>query len=520
MIRKLFRYNGGLKLPENKEQTTHRPIQPASIPPRLVIPVQQHIGAPAEPAVKIGDYVLKGQMIAKGSGLISAPVHASSSGIVVDIGDYPVPHPSGLTATCVVIEPDGLDALADHLPPIHDCTLHTPEEIRERIHQAGIVGLGGAGFPSHVKLAPKQQHLVDILLLNGAECEPYITCDDMLMRERPEEILKGMMVMRYALMAKRCIIGIEDNKPLAAKALRAAITHLALTDVEVIEVPSLYPNGGEKQLIRVLTGIEIPANRLPIDFRIVCQNVGTAYAVARAVHHGEPLISRIITVTGAVGSPCNLEVPFGILASELISQCAGTLDHIDRIIMGGPMMGFALPNADVPVVKITNCLLALNDNIIPLPHKNRALPCIRCGSCATVCPVNLLPQQLYWHARAKDFDKTQDYRLFDCIECGCCEYVCPSQIPLVQYFRYAKGQIWDQEREKKKADIARERHESRQARLEREKEEKAARHKAKAAAVTEETSGNDEKKAAIQAALERVKAKQSAPEQADGNPPE
>jgi electron transport complex protein RnfC len=517
VISKLFRYKGGLHLPDHKAESTTRPIQKAVLPERLILPLQQHIGVPATPMVKVGDRVLKGQKIARCSNHISAPVHAPTSGIVVEIGEYQVPHPSGLKAQCIVIEVDGNDAWCDHRAPVGNCHDYTPEEIREHIRVAGIVGLGGAGFPSFLKLTLGRDRVVETLILNGAECEPYITCDDMLMRERPEEILKGLMIMKHALMAKSCVIGIEDNKPEACQSLREAIDRLGF-DVQVVEVPTRYPTGGEKQLIKILTGKEVPGSRLPIEQRVVVHNVATAAAVYRAICLGEPLISRVVTITGAVETPCNLEVAFGTPVDFLVQQCGGNLKQIEQIIKGGPMMGYPLPDVSVPVTKTTNCLLATSRDTLPIRQKNEAMPCIRCGSCADVCPVNLLPQQLYWYSRAKEFDKAQDYNLFDCIECGCCDYVCPSQIPLVQYFRFAKTEIWNLEREKKKSELARNRHEFRQFRLEREKEEKAARHKAKAAAIKTNVAASgedDEKKKAIQAAMERVKAKKQEQEQSE-----
>lgn len=510
MIRFLFRYKGGLKLDDHKAESNTKPIQRAALARRLYLPVQQHIGAPAKPVVAVGDSVLKGQMVGRSGEMISAPIHAPTSGTVVEIGEYSVPHASGRKALCVVIEPDGNDAWAEHHAPVRDYTEHTPEEIRRLISEAGIVGLGGAGFPSFVKLSPGRDRVVETLILNGAECEPYITCDDMLMRERPEDIIRGMLIMKHALLVQHCVIGVEENKPEAIRALRETIARLGIEDVQVVEVPALYPTGGEKQLIRILTGKEIAINKLPIEYRLVVHNVATAAAIYRAIRFGEPLISRVVTVTGGVARPCNLEVPFGTPIRDIIEQCGSRVEDFERIIMGGPMMGFAVPDPDAPVVKTTNCLIATSPAVMPLRDKQQAMPCIRCGKCAEVCPVSLLPQQIYWHARAKDFDKAQDYNLFDCIECGCCEYVCPSQIPLVQYYRYAKGEIWTRDQEKRKAETARQRHDFRQFRIEREKEERAARHKQKAAAVAAETSADDEKKAAIQAALERVKARQEA----------
>ena len=479
---KLWRFPGGLHLPGHKTESTTLSVDMAPLPRHLILPLQQHIGEAAKPLVTVGDHVLKGQMIARAQGYVSASLHAPSSGTVVEIGERSVPHPSGLNAACIVIETDGEDHWIE-VHPVKNYREQDPSHLRNLIREAGIVGLGGAGFPTFIKLNPGSGKIVDTLILNGAECEPYITCDDMLMRERPEEIIAGMLVMRHALQARECVIGVEDNKPLAIAALNQALRNLrAQNEIRVVAVPTRYPAGGEKQLIQVLTGKEVPSNGLPLHIGVVCQNVGTARAVYRALEYGEPLISRYVTVTGnGVTAPRNLDVLIGTPMRDLINFCGGETDQLGRLLMGGPMMGIAL-SPDVPVIKTTNCLLTENEQPVAAP----ALPCIRCGACAEVCPVSLLPQQLYWHTRAKDFVKAQEYSLFDCIECGCCTAVCPSHIPLVQYYRYAKTEIAHQEREKRKADVARQRHEFRLQRLDREKAERAARHEQKKAALAKQ----------------------------------
>ncbi|MBK8163404.1 MAG: electron transport complex subunit RsxC [Gammaproteobacteria bacterium] len=479
MKRRLWSFHGGIHPAQHKVVSTHLPIQPQRLPQRLVLPLHQHIGEPAEPVVKAGERVLKGQLIAHASGYVSAPVHASSSGVVTGIGEAPIPHPSGLSAPCIVIEPDGEDRWAERLP-VENYRELAPSALRNIIREAGIVGLGGAGFPSYIKLNPGHHKSIKTLILNGVECEPFITCDDMLMRERAAEIRGGIEIIRHALQAEECLIAIEDNKPAAFESMRTAVA--GMDRVEVVRVPTLYPQGSEKQLVRVLTGKEVPRDGLCLNVGVVCVNVGTAAAVHRAIHLGEPLVSRIVTVTGsAVGRPCNMEVLIGTPMNELIAQCEGAVERIERLIMGGPMMGFALHRPDLPVIKTTNCVLAAT--AADLPPVRPVMPCIRCGACADACPVNLLPQQLYWYSKTKDLDKAQEYDLFDCIECGACSYVCPSNIPLVQYFRYAKGDIWTREREKEKSDLARQRHESRQKRLEREKAEREAKRQQKKSAL-------------------------------------
>lgn len=476
--RQIWPFPGGLHLDEHKAESTGTPIQVAPIPPLLIHPLQQHIGAPAKARVVVGEKVLRGQPIAEADGYVSVPVHAGSSGTVIAIEERPVPHPSGLSAMCIVIETDGEDTPLPQpeWPPQADYTELEPQELRQRVRRAGIAGLGGAAFPSFIKLNPGRP--VSTLILNGAECEPYISCDQMLMAERAEEIVAGAGVILHAIKAPKCLIGVEDNKPASIRALRQAAQ--ADPRIEVVVVPTKYPQGGEKQLIMALTGKEVPSLGLPLDIGIVCHNVGTAAAVWRAVTQAQPLISRVVTVTGGgVAQPQNFEVRLGTPAQFLIELAGGERDAA-RLIMGGPMMGFALRSADVPVIKATNCLLLPTAE--DLKPETAAMPCIRCGACVDVCPAQLLPQQLYWHSRAREFDKAQEYALFDCIECGCCAQVCPSQIPLVQYYRFAKTEIWAEEREKRKADAARERHEARKLRLEREEAEReAARQRKKAA---------------------------------------
>lgn len=507
---KLHQFRGGLHLPANKDISTATPLGQVPLPSRLVIPVHQHIGEPATPLVRPGERVLKGQRIARAEGFVSVPVHAPGSGTVSEISEQPVPHPSGLYASCIVIETDGKDECVHcQKEPVH-FTKQDPSHLRNIVREAGIVGLGGAGFPSFIKMNPGPASHVETLIVNGAECEPYISCDDMLMRERPDEIVAGIPILMHALQAKRCLFAIEDNKPEAISAIRDALQQHHDPRIELVVLPTLYPTGGEKQLIYLLTGIEVPAQGLPADIGVICHNPGTIAAIYRALTRHEPLLSRIVTVTGAgVTKPGNYEVRIGTPIADVIRHCGGYTENADRLIMGGPMMGFALSTDAVPVIKTTNCLLVSTPDELPLPKS--PLPCIRCGECQSVCPAGLLPQQLYWYAHARDFDKIQNYDLFDCIECGCCAYVCPSHLPLVQYYRYAKTEIWTRERERAKADLARERFEFRAERLERDKRERAERlRKRKDALKQPADSGKDASKAAIQAALERVEAKKKA----------
>ncbi len=514
--RKLWRFPGGLHLSDHKAESNGHPVITAALPQRLILPLQQHIGAIAQPIVQPGEHVLKGQMIAVAQGAVSAALHAPTSGTVVEIAPHPLPHPSALSGPCILIDSDGQDKWADLPPPLENFLELEPDALRERIRESGIVGMGGAAFPTSIKLHPRPEHPIHTLILNGAECEPYITCDDRLMRERANQVIAGMRILRHILGAQTCLIGIEDNKPEAITAMRGALAEARLENAEVVAVPTRYPTGGEKQLIWVLTGREVPSHGLPAHIGLVCHNVSTAAAVADAVLKGRPLISRIVTVTGqGVAGPCNLEALIGTPAAALIAQAGGYTDQVSRLIAGGPMMGITLPNDAVPITKATNCLLAASTAEAPDPGP--ALPCIRCGECARACPVSLLPQQLYWHSRARDLEKAQDYRLFDCIECGCCSHVCPSHIPLVQYYRYAKNESWAQEREQRKAELARQRHEARSARLQRLEQERQEQLQRKKEALAKKGSEPDPKKAAIEAAMRRVAAKKAAQQEGPKN---
>ena len=511
-MRKIWDIHGGIHPAENKHQSLLKPIENAGIPAQLILPLAQHIGAPASPIVNVGDRVLKGQMIAEAKGFVSAPVHAPTSGTIAAIESRVIPHPSGMSASCIVIDTDGKDEWIEH-HGVEDYSTLSKLDLVDRIRQAGIAGMGGAGFPAAVKLSTRDDKPIETLILNGTECEPYITADDILMRERAAEIIAGAEILRHIIKPnKETLIGVEDNKPEGIAALKKAAEG---TGIEIVVFPTKYPSGGEKQLIQILTGKEVPSGGLPSDVGIVCQNIGTATAIYRAIQFGEPLISRITTVTGeACGQAQNYEVLLGTPVQYLLDKSGFDKENCIRLIMGGPMMGYTLQDTAVPVVKTSNCILA--PTVAELPPPPPAQACIRCGMCAEACPVSLLPQQMYWFSRAQEHEKLENHQLFDCIECGACSYVCPSNIPLVQYYRASKAEIRQAQQDKIKAERSKERFEARTARLEQEEAEKeakraarmaAAKAKAAAAADAPEASKAD----IIQAALERSKAKKAEP---------
>jgi electron transport complex protein RnfC len=507
-VRKIWDFHGGIHPPENKRQSVQQAIQPAGVPPLLLYPLSQHIGAPAKPVVSVGEQVLKGQLIAAADGFISVPIHASTSGTIVAIEERQVAHSSGLPAECIVLQSDGRDAWADH-HGAPDYTRLGKAEVLQLIRDAGIAGMGGAGFPTAVKLGVNpEKGRIKSLIINGTECEPYITADDVLMRERADEIIRGAGILTHIIEPEETLLGIEDNKPEAIAALQKAAAGSA---IDVVVFPTKYPSGGEKQLIEILTGKQVPSGRLPADLGIVCQNIGTTVAVYRAVVHGEPLISRITTVTGeAVSQPCNFEVLLGTPMGYLLEKAGYDAARNTRLIMGGPMMGFTVPGPDVPIVKTTNCVLAPLESELPTPPPAQA--CIRCGMCAQACPASLLPQQLFWFAQGKEFEKLEAHNLFDCIECGACSYVCPSNIPLVQYYRASKAEIIQMRHDQARSEHSRTRFEARQERLEKEalaKEAQRAERKAAAEKRAREAAAGSGQSDPIQAAIARAQAKKA-----------
>lgn len=531
----VHKFHGGVHPEGHKQASTTRPIAKLAMPQKLVLPLRQHVGYIPKIKVQVGDRVLKGQMLAEAEGKLSAAIHAPTSGTVTAISEAIIPHPSGLPDMCITLAPDGRDEWTT-LQPV-DWRNTDKKTLVASLRSSGIVGLGGATFPTHIKVRADGKSQVHTLVINAAECEPYITCDDMLMRERAHEIVKGMEIVKFLLGAENCIVGIEDNKPEATISMTEACK--ALPDTSVKVVPTLYPSGDARRLIHLVSGIEIPHDKRSTDVGIQVFNVATVLAIYRYFTFGEPAVDRIVTITGSVNAPQNFEVLFGTPLQTLIDAAGGAKAGTTHFIMGGPMMGFDLPSINVPITKAANCIIAATPDLFAPPPP--AMPCIRCARCADACPVNLQPQELYWFSKSDNFEKARDYNLFDCIECGCCSYVCPSNIPLVQYYRYAKSEIIATDKAKEAADLARERNEFRLARIEREKLERAQKHAERAASGKAETSKteaakpeevkaeparvetekpapstptDDAKKAAIAAAIERAKALKAAVTQA------
>ncbi|MEH8196030.1 electron transport complex subunit RsxC [Aeromonas allosaccharophila] len=500
----LWDFHGGIHPADNKLQSSQSPVVDAGLPPRLIIPLRQHAGPAGDLLVQVGDKVKKGQPLTRYAKGRTVPVHASTSGTITEIGNHTVAHPSGLGDLCVILTPDGEDAWGERNGKADYWNLERGE-LLERIQQAGVAGLGGAVFPTHSKLDGRGQ-LTEILIVNGLECEPYITTDDRLMQQYADEIMDGIRVLKHLLKPKLTLIGVEDNKP---EAIEQLTRHATDEDVLVKTVPTKYPSGGAKQTIELLTGRQVPKGGRAVDIGIMVLNVATVFAIKRAIIDGEPLIERIVTLTGdSFKKPGNAWVRLGTPVRWLLQRFELQPEAEQRVIMGGPMMGFTLPHAMVPVVKATNCLLAPTQAELPAPGPEQ--PCIRCSACADACPATLLPQELYWYSRAKEYDKAEKLNLMDCIECGACAWVCPSEIPLVQYYKIAKDDIREARAEAEKAERAKQRFEAKQARFEREKAAREARH-AEAAAQRRQTMTAAGGEDPVAAALARIKAKQDAP---------
>lgn len=529
---RLWDFNGGIHPAEMKNQSSEVPLRHISLPPKFYIPLKQHLGPEGELCVTVGDKVLRGQPLTTGFGR-TLPVHAPTSGMIEAIIPHITAHPSALAELSIVLRPDGDDRWYPRPPPV-DYRQRDAADLLTLIHQSGIAGLGGAGFPTAAKL---QDGLgtINTLIVNAAECEPYITADDRLMREHAPDIVAGIDVLVHLLRPQRVLIGIEDNKPAAAAALRQAMDPRAGYQLRVI--PTKYPSGGAKQLTQILTGQEVPSGQHSAAIGLVMLNVGTLFAIKRAVIDGEALTERVVTLTGgALDHPGNIWARLGTPVSHLLQHAGFHAGSEQLVIMGGPLMGFTLPALDVPVVKISNCIMAPSPTETGLPQPEQS--CIRCGLCADACPAGLLPQQLYWYSRGGEHDKARAHNLADCIECGACAYVCPSHIPLVHYYRQEKAEIRAVDLAEERAALAKARFEAKQARREREKQAREARHREAAVKFDEpatppafNTSGSnpksdnvalttpaptsgaaddDPRKAAVAAAIARVKARKTA----------
>ncbi|KAA3668349.1 electron transport complex subunit RsxC [Pectobacterium carotovorum] len=495
---RIWDFDGGIHPPEMKTQSSQTPLRQIPLPEQFIIPLKQHLGPEGEICVSVGDKVLRGQPLTRGKGR-TLPVHAPTSGTVNAIRQHTTAHPSGLSELSIIIVPDGDDRWCER-QTFTDYRAQSVDTLLAHLHQAGIAGLGGAGFPTAAKLQGGMRG-IETLIINGAECEPYITADDRLMQECAEEIIQGVEILSFLLQPKRILVGIEDNKPEAISALRLALGKRS--DMQLRVIPTKYPSGGAKQLTKILTGKEVPFGKHSAAIGVLMQNVGTAFAIKRAVIDGEPLTERVVTLTGeALRQPGNVWARLGTPVRHLLKQGGFHVNKQPMVVMGGPLMGFTLPSLDVPIVKISNCLLAPSHTEMEPVAEEQS--CIRCSKCADACPAGLLPQQLYWFSRGQEHEKARNHHLFDCIECGACAYVCPSNIPLVQYYRQEKAEIRAIDEEAQRAAQAKVRFDAKQARLEREKAARELRHKQAAAGVS--TTDKD----AVQAALERVRRKQTA----------
>lgn len=511
----LSHFHGGLVLRQHKKMSCEPPLKHAGIAAELIISIKANRGHISEPVVQVGDHVLKGQVIAYPIHPFGAIFHAPTSGEITSIASQNTASPDALVDNCITIRTDGLDQWIDQPNDIELPT--TAIQIIEQIRAAGIIGMGGAGFPTHIKYDHPSQQVDTTLIINGAECEPYISCDERLMLDQPGEIIKGTLWLLKAANSKKAIIAIEDNIGGVKKQLLAEIKQQQLSQdgyqVSVVKVPTIYPTGGEKQLIKVLTGLEVPSGQTPLSMGIIMQNVATAKAAYEAIELNQPLLERVVTVTGdVVAEPRNYTALIGTPLHHLLSLAACDFAAMDKLVIGGPMMGYAMPHDQIGIEKTTNCILALAAE--STKPEIEAMPCIRCGDCVKVCPQELLPQQLLWYINGNeannDLEKAREHHVFDCIECGACSWVCPSHINLVDFYRFAKSELTYLDHKKAKAQLAKQRHDEREARLDRIKAERQAKRRSKTSKLTNKKDAKQE----ISAVLARIKQQESA-KQAD-----
>ena len=498
---RLHDFHGGLVLAPHKAVSLEVPLASAGLAERVYVPIGQHQGQAGELLVAPGDRVLAGQALTSSDDDFEVPAHAPCSGTVAGLCERPASHPPGSRRRCIEILADGRDEWVAPTP-LSDWAQRRPAEIVDHLHAMGLVGLGGAMFPTAAQLRGPWG-AIHTLILNGAECEPWISCDETLMRSRPEAVIRGGRILAAAVAAERVIIALEDDmEGLAATLGKAVAEQDSGPAMAIVEVPAVYPQGGERQLIETLTGLQVPSNGLPQDIGLLCHNVATAAAACDAVEHGRPLTDRIVTVTGpGVQRPCNLRAAVGTPIAHLIAAAGGYREEVTRLVLGGPMSGTALASDDVIVTKGSHCVLALTDReLAPGPEP---MPCINCGDCVAACPASLMPQLLFRALAADRHEQARELSLLECIECGCCADVCPSHIPLVDYYRHGKARLRLSDLDHRRAALARRRFEAREQRLTRQQAERKARRRARAERLQKTEVAQDE----IQAAIARAKAK-------------
>ncbi|WP_444994103.1 electron transport complex subunit RsxC [Aliikangiella sp. IMCC44359] len=513
------KFHGGIHPQEFKTLSNDRPIEKVNLPQQLIIPIQQSIGDSGKIIVSVGDKISSGQLLVDNNEVFGANIHSPLCGEITAIKPQYIGHPSGMKQLAISLKVDSKTITNFKAPsPQPDWKNSSAEDLLKQIKASGIVGLGGATFPTSVKLSATP---INTLIVNAMECEPYITCDDRLLREQPENIILGAQIAAKIVNAKSIIFAIEDNKTEAINVLSKAIKQLSsktsTVKITIKVAPTKYPSGGEKQTIELITGKQLPAGQLPASMGILIQNVATLHAVYQAIIYEKPLIDRLVTLTGnLIQKAGNYWIPFGMTINDIMSQFNIDTSRCERVIIGGPLMGQSVNDFNVPITKATNCLIFNSKDVdekLWLTQSTQHQECIRCSECEKVCPVELLPQQLYWFSQSDQWENLENQGLFDCIECGACAYVCPSEIPLVQYYRYGKSVIRTNKNKQMLSEKAKQRFEFREMRLARAKAERALKHQRAAEArkksANEETGNISNKKAAINEALERVKQKKA-----------